>query len=199
MGAGIMCAESAPQLDACLFDSNRATLWGGGICADGAYEHRPSVRHCTFTRNSAHRGGALLANDEVRPIVEHCTFYGCGADDGMIAVLSDASLRVANSIVSFAPRSEPFHLQFGTATIEHCVIFGSAAGDSLPPGNPDNIFIDPLFCDVYHDDFTLCENSPCLAANNAWGEPVGAHAVGCAECTTKVQAATWGRIKAMYR
>jgi hypothetical protein len=199
MGAAVMSVESAPRLDGCLFESNRASLWGGGFCADGTYDYRPSITHCTFTRNRAYRGAALLANDGVRPIVEYCTFYGCGADDGMIASLVGAFVSVTNSIVSFAPRGDPFHLQFGTATVEHCVVFGNAEGDWIPEGNPDNLFVDPRFCDVYDDDFTLCENSPCLEENNAWGEPIGAHGAGCGGCDTAVEVASWGKIKGMYR
>jgi len=199
MGAGVMCEESAPEIDSCLFDSNRAWLWGGGVCADGAYDQPPSITHCTFTRNRAYRGAALLANGEAQLTTEYCTFYGCGGDDGSIVSLVDGFVDVGNSVISFAPSGVPIHLQFGTANVEHCVVFANAGGDSLPSGNPDNLFTDPLLCDVYNDDFTLCENSPCLAANNAWGEQVGAHGVGCGSCGSAVRAASWGRIKAMYR
>jgi hypothetical protein len=199
MGAAVMCVESAARVDSCLFDGNRAPLWGGGLCASGAHDRLATVTHSTFTRNSSHRGAALLANVEARLTAEYCTFYGCEGDDGTIVSLVDGFIDVANSVISFAPGGAPIHLQFAAATAEHCVVFGNAGGDSLPGGSSDNLFADPLFCDVYHDNFTLCENSPCLADNNDWGEPVGAHGVGCGNCDSPVRAVSWGAIKAMYR
>jgi hypothetical protein len=80
----------------------------------------------------------------------------------------------------------------GQAGASSTTIDMNAGGDSLPGDSGDNLFTDPLLCDVYHDDFTLCENSPCVADNNAWGEPVGAHGIGCGNCDSPVEAMSWG-------
>ena len=62
----------------------------------------------------------------------------------------------------------------------------------------DNLFEDPLFCDVFAPDLTLCQTSPCLPENNVFGVLIGAHEQGCGTCSTAVQRTTWGAIKALY-
>jgi hypothetical protein len=61
-----------------------------------------------------------------------------------------------------------------------------------------NIFEDPLFCDLADEDLTLRGDSPCLPANNPWGELIGAHEQGC-EAPIPVEDTSWGAVKALYR
>ena len=67
-------------------------------------------------------------------------------------------------------------------TTTHSCIFGNASGDDLCGTYSENLVVDPLFCDLNVDDVSLCENSPCLPGNNAWGVLIGALGAGCAEC-----------------
>ena len=84
-------------------------------------------------------------------------------------------------------------------TTYHSLSYGNAGGDSLCGNHHDNLFTDPLWCNVYNDDFEVCENSPCLPENNPWGVQIGPLGQGCGECLTPVEVNSWGTIKAMFR
>ena len=62
-----------------------------------------------------------------------------------------------------------------------------------------NFSADPLFCDVYNDDYALCANSPCLPGGNGCGVLIGARGKGCPDCNSPVEQSSWGAVKAMYR
>ncbi|MCK4409328.1 MAG: hypothetical protein KAW67_04545, partial [Candidatus Eisenbacteria sp.] len=88
----------------------------------------------------------------------------------------------------------------------HCCVFGNAGGDDLPGSPHDNLFVDPLVCDLYglySDDgnLSLCSNSPCLAssASNPWSLQIGSKAQGCPDCDSPVQGSSWGSIKALFK
>jgi hypothetical protein len=81
---------------------------------------------------------------------------------------------------------------------EHCLIYGNAGGDTLS-GQPENLYQDPLFCNIDDDNFTLCENSPCLPEGNSWGELIGAYDQGCGECDAPTLLTAWGQLKSIFR
>jgi predicted outer membrane repeat protein len=204
MGAGVFCENAAPIIQDCLFLENSAHLWAGGVCGVATEEY-PGARimGCTFVRNAAHRGAAVVA-DQSPSVVESCTFYGNMADDAVIASLRSSEVFVSKCAIAFSGRGAPLTCQFGYLEAHECVIYGNASGDSLSCylcacHAHDNLFTDPLFCDVVGGDFTLCENSPCLPGNNSWGLLVGAWDAGCGDCDSAVTPASWGRIKALYR
>ena len=85
------------------------------------------------------------------------------------------------------------------ASLTQSIIYGNAGGDALAAGRDDVLNVDPRFCGFYSGDFTLCENSPALPDNNAWGVQVGRYGEGCPPCDSPVDDSTWGVIKALYR
>jgi hypothetical protein len=62
---------------------------------------------------------------------------------------------------------------------------------------PTDIFADPLFCDPMYLDFTLDDGSPCAPGGTPGCGQIGAHGVGCG--VVSVEAASWGKIKSLYR
>jgi hypothetical protein len=82
--------------------------------------------------------------------------------------------------------------------VSHCIVFGNSGGDSIP-GQVDNLYHDPLFCDADLNNYSLCLNSPCLPANNAWGELIGNHEMGCGKCESVAEPAAWATVKQMFR
>jgi hypothetical protein len=68
-----------------------------------------------------------------------------------------------------------------------------------------NFSADPCFCDWVSGDFSLCEDSWCLPAQNpwGWGVTVGAFDIGCGVCDcpgpVSSVSKTWSSVKAMYR
>jgi len=85
-GGGIYCInDSSPTIANCLFESNEADKWGGGIFS---YKSSPTITNCTFSRNSATYSGGGMHNEHSSPTVVNCTFrenraneYGGGIED----------------------------------------------------------------------------------------------------------------------
>jgi len=176
-GGAVMCDHADADLDRCVFDENTvATLiasrdYGGG----GLHVHGGAVLlSCgTFVRNAAFMGASAVHSSSGTVQVQRCILaFGLG---GPAAA--------------------------GLLTVQTSDVFGNAGGDSLDCNHYDNMFVDPLFCDVANGDYTLCANSPCPGESpqNPWGDSLGALGVGCGDCGSAVQAATWGAIKGLYR
>jgi hypothetical protein len=198
-GAGILCSSDAgATIQDCTFLENTALIWAGGVCCMSSDTRPPRIKGCTFVRNAAHRGAAIVS-DQTAPVVESCTFYGDIADDAVIASLRSSEVLVSECAIAFSGRGAPLACQFGYLEAHQCVIYGNASGDSLACDGHDNLFADPLFCDAQGGDYTLCENSPCLPGNNSWGLLIGAKSSGCSVCDAVMNALSWGRIKALYR
>jgi hypothetical protein len=81
-------------------------------------------------------------------------------------------------------------------TTTYCLAYGNEGGDVLY-GEP-HLYVDPLFCDAYDDNFNLCVNSPArdFTSNHYL---LGSCRQTCPACTAPVQATSWGAIKAMFR
>ncbi len=60
-----------------------------------------------------------------------------------------------------------------------------------------NLELDPLFCDLINNDFTLHANSPALPQNNECNTLIGAFGENC-ESTPAVRT-SWGKLKTIYR
>jgi hypothetical protein len=143
----------------------------------------------------------LYCYDSANVTLENCTFYSNSAStDGSLAVMYDASPVFTRSIVAL---SEGAVLTYcgGTAApvFFRCVVFGNDPGDDLCGSVSDTFHRDPLFCNAAGADWSLCEDSACAPANNAWGELIGSKPVGCGDCGSAVEPTTWGAIKALYR
>jgi hypothetical protein len=194
---GLRCEEGSPVLTDLTFIGNSATS-GGGM-GSGPYS-TVTLRHATFLNNSASmRGGGYACGTPAD--IAFCTFVG-GASPrggGMFCGAPEGNFTMTNSVVAFNSSGGVVVCDPGfTPTITHCCVFGNAGGDSLCGDYHDNIFSNPLFCGLPHQDLTIEDDSPCAPANNPWGEYVGAHEIGCPG-TVAVQARSWSSIKAMFR
>ncbi len=172
---GAFCEN--PVVDRCLFvDNNGPALWLDYSSA--------SIRNCTIVSNHSVSYGAFnFALNGHHSAENICTIENC-----IVAFNSCVGS------ISGAPDRSVFD--------ESC-FFGNAGGDSLlgRGANRSNIFEDPLVCDLAGGDYTLCENSPCLAENEPIGVTMGvyADAPGCGPCDTPVDVTSWGALKALFR
>lgn len=202
-GAAIAFASSAARvvISDCLMHDNTATNRGGGINFNNV-DGVAVIRDCVIYDNTAtgYPGGGIFLGGVMDVTIAGCTVVrntGSSLTGGIYITDTAAhTAQLTNSVMSLNSGSPVAGLGFD---ISHCIAYQNAGGDSLPVAHHDNLFTNPLFCDVDASDFSVCADSPCLIAHNPWGELVGAYASGCAGCDSPVEDSTWGSIKSLYR
>lgn len=202
-GGGIYCVyDSHPQLTSVVLAGNRAVYGGGVFCWGGP---EPTLADVTFDSNEADDGGGLYCYDSA-PTLTNVTFSQNSAATGSSICLSHwGSPVIVNSIIGFSENEEggsgePIHCYGrGTPDISHSILFPDAGSDTLCISPGDVLIEDPRFCNIYAGDLSLCSNSPCLPANNSWGELIGAFPEGCDDCDSPVKQTSWGALKALFR
>ncbi len=198
VGAGLYVSASAVTVTDCDFIDNTAGNIGGAHFIEGS---SGTLSGCTFSGNMTIWGTAasgLGCYQGSNLTVTNCTFANNPGDH--IWCL-DSSPTIEYCILAFSELAGPIRCRQGTETphIHHCFVYGNARTDTLCGGNFHDIEnSDPMFCDMYNEDYTLCQDSPCLAGAT-WPSLVGAHAQGCPPCGSAVEPMRWGAIKAMYR
>ena len=108
--------------------------------------------------------------------------------------------RIERNVITGAPRGLTLSGPWETQVVACNLSWNNGmnwAGFPDPTGIDGNISAPPKYCAPDAGTFTVAENSPCLAENNACGLPIGAFGVGCGPIS--VTPATWARIKAAYR
>ncbi len=160
---------------------------------------------CTFVSNSADQGGGLYARTDAEGslTVQNCTlvYNSAGSGGGICSAGSstDNQLTVTQTVIAFSTLgSSVCRLDYSPIQTDYSLAYGNEGGDVMH-GGTTNLFVDPLFCDIFDGDYNLCENSPCRGCNNDWGFLMGSHRQTCGPCTSPVREVSWGSIKAMYR
>jgi len=207
-GGAMFCGFTTPDpvISNCIFYDNRADNRGGAIFCDRS---SAKFRDCIFYRNSvevgggtsSYGGGAINVHYASPPAtIKRCTFVDNSSvvGGGGIHVQSGDGANISECVVALSTEGKGIDIDSGAGSVSNCIIFGNAGGDSLYYF-PENLYVDPLLCDVYADDFSLCSNSPCLSGNNAWGVQVGALGQDCGYCEAAVEPSTWGSVKALLR
>jgi predicted outer membrane repeat protein len=163
-----------------------------------------STQWCTFIRNSAELGGGIFGqtDNEGDLSVQNCTLVFNHAEfgGGICAAGSSFSnqLEVTQTIIAFSTAGNAVHrLDYSPVITDLSLAYGNEGGDALFGSRV--LMDDPLFCDVYSDDYNLCENSPARADNNQWGFLMGSCRQYCPPCSSPVDEVSWGTIKAMFR
>lgn len=191
----------------CTLSGNHTVYRGGGVFVSHG---SAKIIGCTFLGNwttadsgSSSGGGAINCNNiEATTAIASCTLVGNSSAQNASGIhgYSAQDVLIRTSVIAFGGggaavtgSSDNFSM------IDYNILYGNIGGNTYPGDHPDNLIGDPLFCDVFADDFTLCTNSPCLPGINGWGELVGAYDTACGDCDSPVEPASWGRIKAMYR
>ncbi|MBN2566237.1 MAG: T9SS type A sorting domain-containing protein [Candidatus Eisenbacteria bacterium] len=174
---GLQCGSGSATLVNCTFKDNTADDSGGGLglLGDGTYVVSNSFFQGNVSGDQA--GGALKAENSTLS-VSGCTFTDNEGSLGSSISCTRSDLEVTNTILAF-DGGRAVYCSYTAATFSHCCLFGNEGGNGLPSGQTENLFVDPFFCARLHGDFTLYDVSPCLPANNEWGEPIGMLGQGC--------------------
>ncbi len=155
-GGAIYNSHSIPNITNCVFTGNGAggpiIGHGGGAIFNGSTDETV-ITNCTFSKNSAHEGGAVLQLcDDI--ILVNSILWGnstptAGTESGpQIAIENNTTLNISYCDVEGG--------QADIFTEEGCtVVWGS--------GNIDQ---PPMFVDAYNGDLHLQGRSPCIDAGN---------------------------------
>jgi predicted outer membrane repeat protein len=184
-GGAIGCVFSSPSITSATFIGNEASSAGGALYAAGSNERRadPAIVACVFIANSAWRGGAIALSSSAASVGNGTFARNTAIEGGGIFCENGSDPSIARTIIAFSNGGGALACFSESApSITRSCIYGNAGGDDLCGTYSDNLSDDPLFCDMNEDDVSLCENSPCLSANNTWGVLMGARTVGCSEC-----------------
>jgi predicted outer membrane repeat protein len=197
-GGAIMLSAGPTHLTNCEFCENSASNHGGAVYAA---DSDITVHGCTFSDNDAVRGGGLALVGSNLTMV-NCTLANNGGVFGSGVWFEESTATIEQCVLAFGRSGQC--VWGGTPETFHCCVFSNEDGDDLPGNAHDNLFLDPLVCDLYGaggGNVSLCSNSPCLSSStdNPWGLHIGSKAQGCADCDSPVEASSWGAIKALFR
>ncbi len=181
------------EVDHCTFHANTASSDFGACHSNG-----DKYWACVFSNNRSPNVTALYA---IRTEILNCSFVFNEATDGSGSVIKGIhdwkKSWIVRSVVAFSIDCKALNEFNSDWQVEHCCFYENDMGTG---GNySSDIEVDPLFCDVYDGDVTLCANSPCRLGGNTWGVHVGALDPGCGDCNSPVTPMSWGAIKALYR
>jgi hypothetical protein len=200
-GGGVCCWESGPvSLTDVRFLGNNTGREGAGVYS---YRATLTLARATFARNVAgtYGGAASFSAGTEADVTNVTVVVNAAGARGSGFCCRASHPEITLSVFGFnGPRDAILCLAGGNPVVRRCVVFGNEMGDGLCGTHGDNLFIDPLFCDLPADEFRLCANSPCLPENgqNPWGALVGSEDEGCGSCDSAVQPASWGTIKTLF-
>jgi hypothetical protein len=209
IGAGILIDDSELTVTECHFIRNEVENVGAAIFIVAPSPEFPSpsravVERCTFVDNKS-RGGPAIAAGNCDLSIVSCTMIRnkvlpSSLDLGVVdlaASIGSVKMVVERCILAFNDgRAIACHNQ-AMPTIACCDLFDNESSELCGIDAGDNLYQDPLFCDVTNEAPYLSSNSPC-AAGNAPGACglIGALPVGCVDA---VMDQTWGAIKWRFK
>jgi hypothetical protein len=158
---------------------------GGAIFCQ--YRTRVVLDHCVLSGNVAYYGGALAAGDGGILYARNCTLTKNFAryDGAASYQYRDGRIRYWNCIIGFNTGSQALTCAiFSRTWLVCCDVVGNEWGDwtgcvADQAEIDGNFSAPPQFCSLSDGRHYLQPDSPCLPANNACGELVGALGVGC--------------------
>jgi hypothetical protein len=197
--AGAIYMYDGGTVRQCVITDNLAERRGGGIHCGTSHEgSSTAIINCVIAENESYEtgGGIACANTTAISIVG-CTISGNTAwgGGGAISASGSAHPTVENSILSFSHAGGSVLCDSTSSASLACTdVFGNEEGDwteciADQEFLGGNFSLDPLFCDMYGDDFTLCANSPCLPVSRDCTELIGALGQGCDNCNSPIEGA----------
>ena len=202
MGGGIGGSPASfdGAIEDCVISGNHSDYHGGGIALDHATTGSSVTGNLIYENTANHDGGGIyfwygnVATFQYNTIARNQAVDGAG-----IAYGYTTSLTIDRSIIAFNVGEATKLVTWGSSLLVFdCVCaFGNEGGDALDGTTVACLAEDPLFCNIFTDNYALCANSPCRS-----GGPsglIGALDVDCPSCGSAVEEMSWGRIKSLYR
>ncbi len=188
----------------CVFVANEDASTGGGGLAMGGFGPK-LIEGCLFVGNRATgsngAGGGLKTSRNAT--IRNNTFWGNAAYIGVggsaVRFTQDGPYELSNNVFAGGiGEGGALEAQFGGVTSACNIFWNNQDGDGVffTPG-PSDREVDPRFCDVSSEDFTVHGDSPCLPPHSLGCGLIGAFGAGCG--TVSIEPKSWGRIKGAYQ
>jgi len=180
-GDGAGFRSSTATLRRVRFEDCFAQAFVKGIlyCDGGSVLHLEDV---VFWQNHPHDAAIHVAGGQLSAarltIADHQYYHAFALLYGPDVIVEDSVIAFNRGVIKYGTEME----------IRHSCVFGNAYGDSLDCTHSENLFLDPVFCDMTVGDLSVGTTSPCLPENNPWGVHMGAEPVGCTPRTLVVEA-----------
>lgn len=186
-------------IDGCIVRGNHSDWHGGGMTLDHPSSGSQVTGNLIYQNTATHDGGGIhlwygsVGTFEYNTIARNEADRGAGMAYGYTAPLS-----VDRTIIGFNA-GEATKVTSGSSLVvfNRTCAFGNEGGNALEGTTMMCIEEDPLFCDMFGEDYALCGNSPCRSDGPSG--LIGALDVGCGECESVVRPISWGALKARYR
>ncbi len=135
-GGAIECSSAGPTIRNCTFTGNSAAR-GGAISCEG--EPTPLLQDCMFSDNSAGQGGALFASGAAL-LIERVTTVDNRADFGGAVAFEGCSAEIVRCTLcrNRASSGAAVSMVDSDASIDRCIIAYNAEGDALT-GEEDSV------------------------------------------------------------
>jgi hypothetical protein len=194
---------SGYMIERCLFLENVAEVdqEGGAVRVAAGYGE---IRNSVFAYDSVYApssvgGGVVITGGTAT--VRNNTFVGCYATGNGVAFAAwlGATGTFDRNVVAHSAGGSAVRFVAGTAITAGCNLFWENPLGHYTSGFPfpTDVVSDPLFCDLPGRDFTVRDDSPCLAPPTPSCAPIGALGVGCGGVS--LEPTSFGRIKSVFR
>lgn len=146
-GAGLYCANGAsPDLIACKFIDNTALQNGGGYASEGAFS---TLQDCIFKSNSANYSGALHLGSGSNLTITDCLLYANSSlrSGGAVGLYgSDPTFQNCNLYANSYGTGQIYCLNSNPVLYNSIIAFGSGSGGAIVCGGS----LPQLYCcDIY--------------------------------------------------
>ena len=181
-GGGIAIRYGSPSIKSCIFRNNSAVN-GGAVHLAGS---SATIESCSFEKNNSTYGGAFYIDNDT-PIISNCLIYENSADSGAAFYFNSSSASILRCTISknISNSNAGIMVLYNWAypEMENSILWDNTSaeiavlsdGGSIAVSYSDiyngwtgtgNINSDPLFSDIYSNDFSLTSLSPCIDAGN---------------------------------
>lgn len=192
-GAVAIQKGAEPLFVDCIFQNNSADIGGGAIASFGVPRKVVTFRYCLFLDNHAGhltyggKGGAFFIDGEItlydNTIVKNSAYQG-----GALYCKGNADMTYARNILAYTNEGDGIYTEDGAWMSVQCCDFWENSRSHISGAHDttvvdeNTIFLNPLFCDMENDDYTISSYSPCDEDSSLCGALIGKYDDACDYC-----------------
>jgi hypothetical protein len=201
-GALAVTGVASPTISGCTMSGNSAFAGGAVAVLNGS---TPLVTGCLLDANTASEGSAVWWDFFTAGTLASTTIVRSASTDvgaGALHASPFSSPTISACVVALSSSGAATSSGAGATPVWGCNdAFGNPGGDVFAGGTDlgTNLALDPQFCDVAGEDWTIHDTSPCVPGG---GCPLrGAFDVACSIVGVEepLAAVPWGRVKSLFR